>query len=151
VRSTPRPGASTALMTRCPLYRVQSTGWVPEPVWTGVEKLAPTGIRFLDRPAHRYSLYWRCRRGPHHYNRTNGKTVPHYGYAHGALTVRSRSGTILRACVSVHMIIPTVRVSPLALKRVRLFLQKYWAQMMPLLLNTCFIRILKSLKEYSLC
>jgi len=38
----------------------QSTGeWVgPGPVWTGVENLTPTGIRFPDRPACSESLYF---------------------------------------------------------------------------------------------
>jgi len=31
--------------------------WVPGPVWTGAENLAPTGIRFPDRPARSESLY----------------------------------------------------------------------------------------------
>jgi hypothetical protein len=30
---------------------VQEAGWAPGPVWTGAEKLAPTGIRSSDRPA----------------------------------------------------------------------------------------------------
>jgi hypothetical protein len=29
---------------------VKETGWAPEPVWTGAENLAPTGIRSPDRP-----------------------------------------------------------------------------------------------------
>jgi hypothetical protein len=29
----------------------------PRPVWTGAENLAPTGIRYLDRPARSESLY----------------------------------------------------------------------------------------------
>jgi len=29
----------------------------PEPVWTGAENLAPTGIRSPDRPARGQSLY----------------------------------------------------------------------------------------------
>jgi hypothetical protein len=37
---------------------VQEAGWVPWPVWTGVENLFPTGIRSPDRPAHSQSLYW---------------------------------------------------------------------------------------------
>jgi hypothetical protein len=31
---------------------VQEVGWVPGPIWKGVEKLVPTGIRSPDRPAH---------------------------------------------------------------------------------------------------
>jgi hypothetical protein len=40
-----------------PIPTVQEAGWAPGPVWTGEEKLAPTGIRSLDRPARSESLY----------------------------------------------------------------------------------------------
>jgi len=30
---------------------VQKAGWTPGAVWNGAENLAPTGIRFPDRPA----------------------------------------------------------------------------------------------------
>jgi hypothetical protein len=40
-----------------PVPLVQETGGAPEPVWTGAENLAPTGIRYQDRPAHSQSLY----------------------------------------------------------------------------------------------
>jgi len=36
---------------------VQEAGWVPGPVRTGAENLAPTGIRSLDHPARSKSLY----------------------------------------------------------------------------------------------
>jgi len=36
---------------------VQEAGWVSGPVWTSRENLAPTGIRFPDRPTSRQSLY----------------------------------------------------------------------------------------------
>jgi len=36
---------------------VKEAGWASEPVWTGAENLAPTGIRFPDHPAHSESLY----------------------------------------------------------------------------------------------
>jgi hypothetical protein len=36
---------------------IHEAGWVPGPVWTGSENLAPTGIRSPDRPAHSQSLY----------------------------------------------------------------------------------------------
>jgi hypothetical protein len=36
---------------------VQEVGWALEPVWTGVENLAPTGIRSPNRPARSQSLY----------------------------------------------------------------------------------------------
>jgi len=38
--------------------------WAPEPVWTDAEYLAPTGVRFLDRPASRESLYRLSYPGP---------------------------------------------------------------------------------------
>jgi hypothetical protein len=40
-----------------PVSIVQEAGWAPGPVWTGVESLAPTGIRSPDRPARSRSLY----------------------------------------------------------------------------------------------
>ena len=40
-----------------PVPIVQEAGWAPGPVWTGVENLAPTGIRSPDRPARSQSLY----------------------------------------------------------------------------------------------
>jgi len=39
-------------------------GWAPGPVWKGVEKLAPTGIRSPDRPASSDSLYRQSYPGP---------------------------------------------------------------------------------------
>ena len=47
-----------------PVPIVQEAGWAPGPVWTGVENLAPTGIRSPDRPARSQSLY--CVRYPAH-------------------------------------------------------------------------------------
>jgi hypothetical protein len=40
-----------------PVPIAYEAGWAPGPVWTGVENLAPTGIRFPDRPARSQSLY----------------------------------------------------------------------------------------------
>ena len=40
-----------------PIPIVQNNGWAPGLVWTGVENLAPTGIRSPDRPAGSKSLY----------------------------------------------------------------------------------------------
>ena len=40
-----------------PVPIVEEAGWAPGPVWTGAEKLAPTGIRSPDRPARSQSLY----------------------------------------------------------------------------------------------
>jgi hypothetical protein len=34
-----------------PVPFVQEAGWTPGPVWTGAEKLTPTGFRSPDRPA----------------------------------------------------------------------------------------------------
>ena len=47
-----------------PVPIVQGAGWAPEPVWTGTENLALTGIRFPDRPARSESLYRLSYRGP---------------------------------------------------------------------------------------
>jgi hypothetical protein len=40
-----------------PVPILQEAGWAPGSVWTGAEKLAPTGIRSPDRPARCQSLY----------------------------------------------------------------------------------------------
>jgi len=40
-----------------PVPIVQEAVWVPGPVWTGAENLAPTGIRSPHRPARSQSLY----------------------------------------------------------------------------------------------
>jgi len=40
-----------------PVSIVQKAGWAPWPVWTGADNLAPTGIRYPDRPASRYTDY----------------------------------------------------------------------------------------------
>ena len=40
-----------------PVPIVQEAGWAPGPVWTGAENLAPTGIRYPDRPSRSQSLY----------------------------------------------------------------------------------------------
>ena len=39
-----------------PVPIVQGAGWASEPVWTGVENIAPTGIRSPDRPGRSESL-----------------------------------------------------------------------------------------------
>ena len=44
--------ASVALYPgKDPVPIVQEAGWAPGPVWTGVENLVPSEIRFPDRPA----------------------------------------------------------------------------------------------------
>jgi hypothetical protein len=55
VKATPRP-LYPREETRYPL--VWEAGWVPVLVWTGVENLASTGIRFSDLSAGGDSLYW---------------------------------------------------------------------------------------------
>ena len=40
-----------------PVPIVQEAGWATGPVWTGAKNLAPTGIRFPDRPVRSQSLY----------------------------------------------------------------------------------------------
>jgi hypothetical protein len=42
---------------RNPVPIVQEAAWVPGPVWTGAENMAPTGIRSADHPAHNETLY----------------------------------------------------------------------------------------------
>ena len=51
---TPRPLFTPG---KEPVPIVQEAGWVPEPVWTCAENLAPTGILFPDRPVRSQSLY----------------------------------------------------------------------------------------------
>ena len=53
--SASRPGRSTPWKDPVPI--VQEAVWVPGPVWTGAENLAPTGIQSPDRPARSQSLY----------------------------------------------------------------------------------------------
>ena len=48
-----------------PVPIVQEAGWAPEPVWTGAENLAQTGIRSPDLPARSESLYRLSYRGSH--------------------------------------------------------------------------------------
>jgi hypothetical protein len=58
--------------TSCPLHSrekgriltVQEAGWAPGTVWTGAEKVVPTGIRSLDRPALSESPYRLSYTGP---------------------------------------------------------------------------------------
>jgi len=54
VSVTPRPLFTPG---KDPVPIVQEAGSAPGPVWTGVENLAPTGIRSRDRPARSQSLY----------------------------------------------------------------------------------------------
>ena len=39
-----------------PVPILQEAGWAPGPVWTNAKKLAPTGIRFPDRPGRSQQL-----------------------------------------------------------------------------------------------
>jgi hypothetical protein len=52
-----RHAPATLYPGKDPVPIVQETGWAPEPVWTGTENVAPTGIRSPDRPARSQSLY----------------------------------------------------------------------------------------------
>jgi len=54
VSVTPRPLFTPG---KDPVPIVQEAGWAPGPVWTGAENIAPTGIRFPDRPTRTQSLY----------------------------------------------------------------------------------------------
>jgi len=61
--SASRPGRSLP-PGKDPVPIVQEAGWAPGPIWTDVENLAPTGIRFPDRPARSQSLYRLSYPGP---------------------------------------------------------------------------------------
>ena len=63
---TPRPFFTPR---KDPVPIVQEGGWVPRPIWTSAENLAPTGIRYPDRPVRSQSLY-RLRYPAHHDNMT---------------------------------------------------------------------------------
>jgi len=53
--STLRPGRFTPGKDPVPI--VQEAGWASEPVWTGAENFAPTGIRSPHRPTRSESLH----------------------------------------------------------------------------------------------
>jgi hypothetical protein len=53
---TPRPGRFYP-RERTPVPIVQVAGWAFEPVWTGAENLAPTGVQTPNRPVHSESLH----------------------------------------------------------------------------------------------
>ena len=55
VKATPR---SLYPREKDAVHIVQESGWAPGPLRKGAENLAPTGIRFPDRPASSHSL-WR--------------------------------------------------------------------------------------------
>ena len=59
-----RHALAALYLGRDPVPIVQEAGWAPGPVWTGVENLAPTGIRSPDRPARSQSLYRLSYPGP---------------------------------------------------------------------------------------
>jgi hypothetical protein len=60
--SKPRPIRFTPVKDPVPILK--KAGWAPGPVWTGVENLAPTGIRSPDHPARSESIYRLSYRGP---------------------------------------------------------------------------------------
>ena len=59
--SMPRPGRFTPGKDSLPI--AEEAGWAPGLVLTGVENLAPTGIRSPDRPTRGDSLYRLSYRG----------------------------------------------------------------------------------------
>jgi len=63
-----------------PVPIVQEAEWAPGPVWTGVENLAPTGVRSPDRPA---SLYADSATPAH----TNFKEYPILYHKHSTCSV----------------------------------------------------------------
>jgi len=52
---TLRPGRAT--YGNNPVRIVEGAGRAPDPIWTGMENLPPTGVRSPDRPASDESLY----------------------------------------------------------------------------------------------
>jgi hypothetical protein len=54
--SAARPG-HTLPPGKTPIPIVQEADWAAGPVWTGAKTVAPTGIRYPDRPARSQSLY----------------------------------------------------------------------------------------------
>jgi hypothetical protein len=61
--STSRPGRFNPGKDPVPI--VQEAGWAPGTVTMGAENLAPIGIRSLELPARRESLYRLSFPGPH--------------------------------------------------------------------------------------
>jgi hypothetical protein len=53
--SAPLPGSFTPGKDPVPI--VQEDVWAPGPVWTCAKNLAPTEIRYPDRPVRSHSLY----------------------------------------------------------------------------------------------
>ena len=87
--STQRPGRFTP--RKDSVLIVEEAGWAPGTVWTGAENLAPTGIRFTDRPARCESLY---RLG--HPSTTKSKKLSNYGKMGLTETVVGRTENIWR-------------------------------------------------------
>ena len=58
----PRPGCFAPRKGPVPI--VEGAGWVPGPVWMGMENLTPTRIRSPNRPARSESLYRLSYPGP---------------------------------------------------------------------------------------
>jgi hypothetical protein len=59
---TPRPGRFSPRKDPVPIE--QGAAWASEQFWTGVENLAPTGIRYPERSARSESLYRLSYPGP---------------------------------------------------------------------------------------
>jgi len=57
MRSCQRHAPATLYPGKDQVPIVQEAGWVPGPVWTGVENIVTTGIRSPERPARSHSLY----------------------------------------------------------------------------------------------
>ena len=83
-----------------PVPIVQEAGWAPGPVWTGAENLAPTGIRFPDRPARSQSLYRLSY--PAHYTVIGTYIVPYfqncYSYWTGSFRLTQEKSRCSNAC-----------------------------------------------------
>jgi hypothetical protein len=71
INAKPRP---LYTRERDPVPTVQEGGWAPGPVWTGAEKLTPTGIRSTERPGVA-SRYTDCAVAAHIVVSTSSKNV----------------------------------------------------------------------------
>jgi hypothetical protein len=91
--SAPRPGRFTPWKDPVPI--VLEAGWAPELVWTCAKNLAPTGIRFPDRPARSQSLY-RLSYPAHHENGNHINLCTQMGFVRGQLFFQENLNHLLQ-------------------------------------------------------
>ena len=87
-----------------PVPIVQEGRWVPGPVWTGAENLAPTGIRSPGHPARSQSLY-RLRYLAHTICHRNNNTPPPNVYLHDVHKANFAFTFIVTHMSYVHMLL----------------------------------------------